>query len=288
MEINLEKIRKERSISELLDFPILNIDKPAGLTSFQTAEKARKILGLRKSGHFGTLDLMVTGVLPVAINRACKLSGYFIKKDKTYIGKMHLHSEVGENKLKEEIKKFIGKIKQIPPVKSRVKRVEREREVYEFEILKMNGKDAEFKVKCEAGTYVRKLINDLGLKIGGAHMTGLRRISAGIFTENDENFTSLEALEKAFLEYKNGNENNLRKLLIPAEEAVKKIMPFAQLKVNEKELKQILTGKPIFKNQLRKIPQEKIFAVFSGKRFIEIARKSEEGDIIARPEFVFN
>jgi len=287
MEINLDKI-KERSIEKLLDFSILNIDKPAGLTSFQTAEKVGIILGAKKISHFGTLDPMVTGVLPVAINRACKLSGYFIKKDKTYIGKMHLHSEVEEDKLKNEVDKFIGKIKQKPPVKSRVKRVEREREVYEFEILNMNGKDAEFKVKCEAGTYVRKLIFDLGLKIGGAHMTGLRRISAGIFSENDEEFVNLEDLEKAFLKYKNGDENNLRKLLIPAEEAVKKIMPFAQLQVNERELKQILTGKPIFKNQLREIPQEKIFAVFSGKRFIEIARKSEEGDIIARPEFVFN
>ena len=103
MEINLDKI-KERSIEKLLDFSILNIDKPAGLTSFQTAEKVGIILGAKKISHFGTLDPMVTGVLPVAINRACKLSGYFIKKDKTYIGKMHLHSEVEEDKLKNFLK----------------------------------------------------------------------------------------------------------------------------------------------------------------------------------------
>ena len=83
--INLEKIKAEKSFQNLLEFSILNIDKPSNYTSFQTAEIVGKTLenfGVRKFSHFGTLDPKVTGVLPVALNRACKLTGWFMKKKK--------------------------------------------------------------------------------------------------------------------------------------------------------------------------------------------------------------
>ena len=70
---------------ELLNFSILNIDKPAGWTSFDVIAKLRNILNLKKAGHFGTLDPMVTGVLPIALNRASKLMRFFMHRDKTYI-----------------------------------------------------------------------------------------------------------------------------------------------------------------------------------------------------------
>ena len=85
---------KEKPIQELLEFSIINVDKPAGMTSFDVVEKIRKILGLRKTSHFGTLDPMVTGVLPVALNRTCKLSGFFMGHDKEYVGKMKIHKEI--------------------------------------------------------------------------------------------------------------------------------------------------------------------------------------------------
>ena len=62
----------QKTISELLKFSIVNIDKPSGPTSFQTDEFIKRALGLKKTSHFGTLDPKVTGVLPVALNRACK------------------------------------------------------------------------------------------------------------------------------------------------------------------------------------------------------------------------
>ncbi len=76
MNIFMEII-SQKPIQELLEFCIINVDKPAGITSFDVCEEIRKILSLKKAGHFGTLDPMVTGVLPVALNRACKLSNYF-------------------------------------------------------------------------------------------------------------------------------------------------------------------------------------------------------------------
>ncbi|MEK6936362.1 MAG: RNA-guided pseudouridylation complex pseudouridine synthase subunit Cbf5, partial [Nanoarchaeota archaeon] len=179
--INIQKIAQEKPIQELLEFCIINVDKPAGCTSFDTSEKIRRIFSGRKTGHFGTLDPMVTGVLPMALNRACKLVGYFMHHDKVYVGKMQLHKEISEDDLKKEMEKFIGKIKQMPPVKSAVKREIRERTVNKFEIIKFNKRIIGFVADVEAGTYIRKLVSDLGDKIGGAHMIELRRIKAGIF-----------------------------------------------------------------------------------------------------------
>jgi len=160
------------------------LDKPAGMTSFEACDAVRKKLGCDKAGHAGTLDPMVTGVLLVALNKATKLMPLLDKLDKTYEGKAHLHQDILLSKLKKVIKeKFIGKIIQLPPRKSRVKREEREREIYEFKILKKKDRDFWFKVSCQKGTYIRKLMDDLGKALGiGCHMTELRRLKQGPFT----------------------------------------------------------------------------------------------------------
>ncbi len=92
--ININKIKKQKSIKELLEFGIINLDKPSGPTSFKTAEMVKNKLNLRKMSHFGTLDPKVTGVLPIATNRACKLTRWFMKKDKTYVGIMKIHKKI--------------------------------------------------------------------------------------------------------------------------------------------------------------------------------------------------
>src|SRR3989304_2134583 len=115
--IDIEKIKKGKTIAELLEFGIINIDKPSGPTSFDVSEFVMKTLGLRKTSHFGTLDPKVTGVLPIALNRACKLTGFFLGEDKEYVGIMRIHEDISIEKLKEVIdNKFIGKITQLPPV----------------------------------------------------------------------------------------------------------------------------------------------------------------------------
>lgn len=276
--------KKNKTIQELLQFSIINIDKPTGPTSFTVSQFVKKALGIKKTSHFGTLDPAVTGVLPVALNRACRLNEYLMHRDKTYVGIMRLHKDVSLDTLKTEMEKLKGKIKQLPPIRSRVKRAERIREVKEFEIIEKDGKDVLFISEVQAGTYIRKLCSDLGEKIGGAHMLELRRTKAGIFTE--DNLINLYDFEKAVIDYKNGDEKALRKILIPAEEVIKKVLPVVQ--VDEDLVKPLLDGKPLMKKDGIKLPDEDIFAIFSKERFIEIARKIDEEDIIARPEFVFN
>jgi len=270
MEIDLEKIKSKKSIKELLEFSILNIDKPAGMTSFDVVERVQKIFGLRKTSHFGTLDPMVTGVLPVALNRACKLTGDFISHDKTYEGTMKFHKDVKLDDINKMIKeKFLGKIIQKPPVRSRVKRVEREREIYSFEITKeiLKGKEFGFITKVQGGTYIRKLVDDLGSAMGiNAHMASLRRLDAGLFSEKDKEFITLENLEKI-----KDNEKELKEKLIPAE-IVSKLYEVVQLK--EKEVQGVLHGRKIEQDMIEDKIKSKIgdrIAIFCKDRFIGTA-----------------
>lgn len=259
----------------LLEFGFINIDKPVGPTSFKVGQFVKEKLGLRKTSHLGTLDPAVSGVLPIALNRACKLNEYFMHRDKEYVGIMRLHEDVSEEKLRKEMKKFVGKIIQLPPKRSAVKRQEREREVKKFEILEINGRDVLFLAEVQAGTYIRKLCSDLGEEVGGAHMTELRRVRAGIFGEPCLN---LYDFEKAV------EEDKLKDIIIDAESAIKKVLPEIEVKGN---LKQILTGKPLHEGDVQgKIPER--FAGFYKKKFVGVYRAVEEGNIIARPEFVFN
>jgi predicted rRNA pseudouridine synthase len=261
------------------------------MTSFDVVNAVWKALGLKKAGHFGTLDPNVTGVLPIALGNACKIQEYFMHHEKTYIGTMQLHKPTSKEKLENEMKKFIGKINQLPPRKSRVKRQVRQREVIEFKILSFNedAKTAEFIAEVEAGTYIRKLIDDLGKEIGGAQMIELRRINAGIFSEKDKEFVSLADFEKSVEEYKKGDEKMLKKLIIPTE-IITRILPTVE--VNEESLKKLKNGSPIFaemlENKETKIP-ENSFAVLFKDKIVEIAKKVKEPEnpnILARPEVV--
>ena len=300
-----------KSTKELLEFGIINIDKPSGPTSFNVSDFVRKILGIRKTSHFGTLDPKVTGVLPIALNRACKLTGYFIGHNKEYVGIMRMHEEIEMKKIQATInKKFLGKIKQTPPVKSRVARREREREIKSFELLEQDGtpkgvprdvskemstrgKDILFRAEVQGGTYIRKLIDDLGKELGiGAHMLELRRTCAGIFSE--ETSINLYDFEKAV------KNKELDKIITPAEEAIKKVYPVMEIKKDN--LNYILTGKSITKKDLvtrhRRTPKdfqrksllgakvEEIVCCFCGKRFIGMYKIVDEEYAYAKPKFV--
>jgi H/ACA ribonucleoprotein complex subunit 4 len=278
-------------MKDLLNFSLINIDKSAGPTSFSVSEFVKKSLGLKKTSHMGTLDPKVTGVLPITLGRACKLAGYFIKHDKSYIGVLHAHNPQILEELQKLIdKNFLGKIKQTPPHRSAVKRAEREREVYKFELLEASEDNRDFLFYCEVegGTYIRKLCSDLGEIIGGAHMAELRRTAAGIFSEKD--LISLYEFEKAVEKHKNGESEELRKMLVSAEDAIKRVLPV--VKINKQVIKSLHTGKPLFNKEIiGKIPKFKVgerFAVFCGDEFIGVYSKTNEKVIFGRPEFVYN
>ncbi len=269
-------------LKKLINFSVLNIDKPSGPTSFYVSNFIAKSLKISKASHMGTLDPMVSGVLPITLGRACRLSNYLMHKDKTYVGVMRLHNDITQKELEEKIKLFVGKIKQVPPLRSSVKRQEREREVKHFKILEIKGKDVLFETQVEAGTYIRKICHDLGEEIGGAHMLELRRIKAGIFDESSS--ITLYQFENILNEISNENLEYVKKYLIPAEEIIRKILPYYE--ISDKNLKQIRTGKPLQKSDfVFNTPKEEIFSVFLNNEFIGIYKKEKD---LFKPEFVFN
>ena len=237
---------KERPTKEIINYGIVNIDKPSGPSSHQVSDYLQKILNIDKAGHSGTLDPKVTGVLPIALGRATKVVEYLLKAGKEYIAIMHLHKPVEEKLVKKIFKEFTGKISQLPPVKSSVKRQERTRTIYYMEILEIEKQDVLFKVGCEAGTYIRKLCHDIGKKLEvGAHMAELRRTKAGIFEESEaitiydlEKILTLQKLNK-----KEGLEpikEELKRVIIPAEEALQEIMKRFDIRINKERLKEMI------------------------------------------------
>ncbi|MBT3298343.1 RNA-guided pseudouridylation complex pseudouridine synthase subunit Cbf5 [archaeon] len=208
----------ERTVQELINSGIVNIDKPKGPSSHQVSDYVQKILGIKKAGHSGTLDPAVTGVQPIALSDATRITQFFLTAPKEYVGIMHLHQKISVDKIKVVMEKFTGKITQLPPIKSAVKRQERVREIYEFEIIEIDGQDVLFRVKCQAGTYIRKLCHDIGKELDiGAHMAELRRTAAGPLTEKD-NLITLNDLKDAIHYWKeNGNEKYVRYCIQPIE-----------------------------------------------------------------------
>jgi H/ACA ribonucleoprotein complex subunit 4 len=199
---------------------------------------------------------------------------------------MRIHEDKDMKDIQKVIdKKFIGKILQTPPIKSRVKRQEREREIKKFELLEQEGKDIVFRADVEGGTYIRKLISDLGdeMKIG-AHMLELRRVRAGIFKE--DNAVDLYEFEKAVKEYESGNDKPLKEMIIPAEIVSEVYKP---IQIKKTSMSRIFHGSPIHNGDLEKpvkIKTGKTISIFSGNRFIGMFKVLNTKNIFAKSKFV--
>ncbi len=208
-----------RNIQTLLEYGVINLNKPSGPTSHQISEYVKNILNVKKAGHGGTLDPHVTGVLPIALEKAARIIHFLLTSGKEYVCLMYLHKDAEEGRLRKVFKEFSGLIEQVPPVKSAVKRVKRKRMIYALDILEVEGRHVLFKVSCQAGTYIRKLVHEMGQKLeSGAHMAQLIRVRSGSFMI--DHAVTLHDLLDAFYLYEKGDERLLRKCILPIEEAV--------------------------------------------------------------------
>ncbi len=193
------------------------VDKPREWTSHDVVNKVRRFAGTRKVGHLGTLDPGATGVLPLVIGRATRLAQFYTRNDKIYEGLIHFGSstdsydadgeptseevEVPLNRANVEtiLDRFRGEFSQVPPPVSAKKvggkpayllarkhqPVELEPvmvTVYSLELLRLEGQEAEVRVHCSAGTYLRSIAHEAGQALGcGAHLKALRRTASGDF-----------------------------------------------------------------------------------------------------------
>jgi tRNA pseudouridine55 synthase len=199
---------------------ILNLDKPRGMTSHDVVNLVRRVTGIRKVGHAGTLDPMATGVLLICVGRATRLAEYLTVSEKHYKATVRLGVEtdtydaegqvtstrpvsISREEVATVLAEFCGQIAQVPPMYSALKRggqplyklarkgvtVTREPRPAHISFIKLTGwsfPDFSFDVTCSAGTYVRSLAHDLGKKLEcGAHLTGLIRSRSGSFGLQD-------------------------------------------------------------------------------------------------------
>lgn len=207
-------------IQELIHYSVININKPSGPLSRDVDDRIRNLFKVNKVGHAGTLDPKVSGVLVVALGEATKILKFLMKSDKEYEGIMYLHNDISREVIEKTIKEgFLGEITQTPPVHSQVARKKRKRTIYSFDIIGKEGKDVTFRTKVESGTYIRKLVHDIGEELGtGAHMKYLKRTKTDKFKLEDSH--EIEDIENAYDLWKKGDDKLLREMLIPMENAI--------------------------------------------------------------------
>lgn len=216
-------IPENRSIDELLKKGIVIIDKPFGPTSKQVSTWLKEELDLKKAGHFGTLDPNATGVLPIGVNKGTRLNEVLANSNKKYIFEASFEEQKDEEEIRKALQQFKGVNHQVPPEKSAVKQEEREREVYEIDLIEKEEDKILGRVKCESGFYVRVLIRELGEELGTkAEMEELRRTEQGHIDEKEAS-TLQEVVDAYHFYHEENREEKLRELLKPVEKAVEGI-----------------------------------------------------------------
>jgi len=233
----------KRQMPDLIENGIIIVNKHKGATSHCVAEQVKKIIGCKKTGHCGTLDPNVCGVLVLTLNNATKISSLITKQGKDYICLMKLHKTIDLIKLKSVFEKYTGCINQMPPVKSAVKRQLRKRNVYELKIIEMKNRNVLFFAHVEAGFYMRKLCSDIGDTLGcGANMLKLLRTKAGNFSI-EEAHSTIE-IKQIFQKYKSKKKQDyLRKIILPLECGLKNI---PKIIVSDNSIFSLCNGVPLF------------------------------------------
>lgn len=214
-----------RPIQDLLYYGLVLVDKPAGPTSHEVVAWVKRMLEIEKAGHSGTLDPGATGLLPIGLGEGTKALGVLLLGPKEYYALARLHAHVPAERVRKVMSEFTGEIYQRPPQRSAVKRVTRVRTVYEFDYLEDYDRLILMRVLCQAGTYIRKIIYDLGEVLSpGATMVELRRTRVSNLTENGDGLVRLHDLADAYQRYKEaGDEDKLRRLVLPIERCLEGI-----------------------------------------------------------------
>jgi tRNA pseudouridine55 synthase len=227
------------------------VDKPSGWTSHDVVNKVRRFAGTKKVGHLGTLDPAATGVLPLVLGRATRLAQFYTRNDKVYEGVIHFGYStdsydgdgqptspaqdvvLDREQLEAALQKFRGRFAQVPPQVSAKKVAGRpayemarkqqpvelkavDVEVYSLGVLRIQGCEAEVRVHCSAGTYLRSIAHEAGQALGcGAFLKSLRRTASGDFKiEGARTLEQLGALAEA---------GRFKEAVIPAAELLPEI-----------------------------------------------------------------
>ena len=249
---------------------IINLNKPEGITSQQAVTKVKRILGIKKAGHAGTLDPLATGVLVICLGEATKISRFLMDDDKEYRARMRLGErtetldadgavtetapvpDLSFGDILDATRDFTGRIAQKPPMYSALKhkgtplydlarrglsieRTPRIVDIHSITVTAVHLPYIDLTVSCSKGTYIRSLCDDLGIRLGTfAHLTSLARTRAGAFTID-------QAIRLNELTVQSGNSRS-SPYLRSIDDALKR---FGEMRVREDDYHRAKNGVPI-------------------------------------------
>ncbi len=280
------------------------LDKAAGIGSNAALQAVKRLYEAEKAGHTGSLDPLATGVLPLCLGEATKVSGFLLDSDKRYRARVRLgvRTSTGDadgeeiargeppalsrREAERALERFRGEIEQVPPMHSAVKRggvplyrLARRGEVVERAPRRVTvrsltltalGRDGlELDIACSKGTYVRAIADELGQALGcGAHVAALRRTGAGPFTERDcVGAGELEA-EKAA-----GGLEAIDRRLLPMDRALEGL---PAVRLTGLAAERIRRGQPVL---VRHLPAEGLVRLYEGERFVGVGGIDDDGRV---------
>ena len=290
---------------------IVLLDKPLGITSNKALQIVKRLFNAAKAGHTGSLDPMATGLLPLCLGEATKVSGYLLEADKSYTGTIKLGvrttsadaegevietrplENITEQRILKVLEQFVGDIQQIPPMHSALKvngqplyklahqgqEIERKPRavcIFNLTLLRFEGDEVDIAVDCSKGTYIRTLAEDIGQALGcGAHLSALRRTVTGPFDLEDAiTLEALEALQEQGFEA-------LDQVLIPAEEA---LVDWEEVNFTENAAYYICQGQAVL---VPKAPTSGLVKMFApDHRFLGVGEILGDGRVAPRRLFL--
>lgn len=294
-----QRRRKGRSISG-----IIVLDKAVGLSSNMALQEVKWLFEANKAGHTGSLDPLATGVLPLCLGEATKVSQFLLNSDKRYRARIKLgirtdsadsegqviaqcdEVNVSREQVEQALQSFKGETQQIPPMHSALKvdgvplyklaregkTISREARnicVYELELTDFQGDEIELEITCSKGTYIRTIADDLGQDLGcGAHIIALRRLQAGAFTEAD--CVSTDALRE--VKEKHGMDR-LDQNLIPMDRAIEDL---PEVNLPSIAASQFKNGQSVL---VRHLPEEGLVRLYEEEQFIGIGCIDDDGKV---------
>lgn len=302
MAVSRRRRNRGRSING-----IVILDKATGLSSNAALQQVKKLYEANKAGHTGSLDPLATGVLPLCLGEATKVSQFLLNSDKRYRTKIKLgvrtdsgdktgkiiqsiaDFSVSEAGIEKELDAFRGEIEQLPPMHSALKvdgvplykmarkgieirREKRKVTIYEINLLNIVEDVIELDITCSKGTYIRTIADDLGQALGcGANIIELRRIEAGVFREED--CKDLEALSELKVQ---GGLEVIDEQLIPMDQAIAELPEVNLPSVTASHLK---NGQAVI---VRHLPEEGLVRLYEEEQFIGIGCIDDDGKVAPR------
>jgi len=300
--LSRQRRRRVRNISG-----IVVLDKANGLSSNAALQEVKRLYEANKAGHAGSLDPLATGVLPVCLGEATKVSQFLLDSDKRYRAriKLGIRTDTGDSEgsiiernegisvsrkaVERALTKFKGEVEQVPPMHSAIKMngvplyklarkgitVEREPRLvtlYQICLVEFVNSELELEISCSKGTYIRTIADDLGQELGcGAHVIELRRTQAGVFTEKDSISSEELALEK-----ENRGLDKIDQFLIPMDRAIQDLPEVNLPSITASHVK---NGQAVL---VRHLPKNGLVRMYEDEQFIGIGSIDDDGKVAPR------